>query len=294
MPTALTIPMYGSGASARTLTVQAANLLSQTNMRLYRQSMNYKVKISLTDQRSEKDELFQIFTLPNTWLTNGAVKHAFRMYKLAMHDELKQTGGKSAKWHDFRISASDADGTDTAARALGFDGNSWNLLASQADNSLSMITPDSGDTEVGFHAVGNKANSFNIITEYVKHILSKGEQAQASVGPQSYEGLIDSADDLDNLMERGDLPPYDADFAGWAGDASADSNTTLQYQDTLFVDSDGSQRMVSKTFDAPLGLVWIYAADEDLAYTGNPQFTLHVSPGKYKGVDATPILNYNL
>ena len=293
MPTEKCIPIYGSGSSARTIKISTSNLLSQMNMRLYRQSMNYKVKISLADLESDGANHFQIFTLPNTWLTNGAIKHAYRMYKLAMKDELAQTGGKTSKWHDFRINDVDADGTVTTAQALGFDGNSWTELAAPADTSLSVITPDSGGTEQGFHVVGNVANSYNIITEYVKHILSRGQEPQASVGPQAYEGLIDSADDLDNLLERGDLPPYDKDFAGWAGDASADTNTTLVFQDTLRYDANAMYKTVSKTFDAPLGLVWIFS-DEDLLYTSRPQFCLHVSAGNYKGVDATPIIKYDM
>lgn len=311
MPTEKCIPIYGSGSSARTLKVNVSNLLSQMNMRLYRQSMNYKVKISLADLNSDFGNNFQIFTLPNTWLTQGAIKHAFKMYKTAMQDELKQTGGKTSKWHDFRINGADADGTDTAAQALGFDGNSWTELAAAADTSLSVIT-DTAGTEKGFHAVGNVSNSYNIIQEYVKHLLRFGNEAQESPDGQSYEGLIDSADDLDNLLERGDLPPYDKDFGGWAGDGSADTNTTLVFQDTLYYnrsrdthDPDGgttsdydtyvpmSQRLVSKTFTAPLGLVWIFS-ESDLVYTSRPQFCLHVSPGKYKGVDATPIIRYNL
>ena len=115
MPTEKCIPVYGSGASARILRIETGRLLSQMNMRLYRQAMNYKVKISLADLHSDKGNNFQIFTLPNTWLTNGAVKHAYRMYRAAMKDELAQSGGKTGKWHDFSINANDVDGTETAS-----------------------------------------------------------------------------------------------------------------------------------------------------------------------------------
>ena len=203
------------------------------------------------------------------------------------------------------INANDVNGTETAAQALGFDGNSWTELAAAAETYRSIITDASG-TEKQFHVAGNVSNSFNIITEYVKHILNQGNEAQESPDGQSYEGLIDSADDIDHLLEKGDLPPYDKDFAGWAGDASADTNTTLVFQDSLFYhkayhDSDNTttversmaHKLTSKVFNAPLGLVWIFS-EADLAYTSRPQFCLHVSPGKYKGVNATPIINYKL
>ena len=186
MPTEKCIPVYGSGASARILRIETGRLLSQMNMRLYRQAMNYKVKISLADLHSDKGNNFQIFTLPNTWLTNGAVKHAYRMYRAAMKDELAQSGGKTGKWHDFSINANDVDGTETAAQALGFDGNSWTELAAAAETYRSIITDASG-TEKQFHVAGNVSNSFNIITEYVKHILNQGNEAQESPDGQSYE-----------------------------------------------------------------------------------------------------------
>lgn len=312
MPTETDITVWGSSSSSRMLKINSPLLLSQMNMRLYRQSRNYKMKISLADLNSDFGNNFQIFTLPNTWLTHGAIRHAYKMYKLSMEDELKQTGGKTSKWHDFRINGADVDGTATAAQLVMFDGNTWAEAGAAADTSLSVVTPEGGTTEHGFHVVGNVSNSYNIITEYVKHILSRGNEAQAVSGPQAYEGLIDSADDLDNLLERGDLPPYDKDFAGWAGDASADSNTSLVLQDTLFYnrsrdthDLDGStsdydtyvplaHRLVSKTFEAPLGLVWIFADAADMTYTTRPQFKISYAKGNYKGVDSQPIVNYNL
>ena len=289
--------VWASADSTNIMRIQADQLLSQMNGRLYRQGMNYEVNLSLTDPSGNADTLYEVFTLPNNWFVIGAVRHAFRQYKIAMADEMKSTGGKHSKWLDFNIDPSDVDGTESTAQLLLHTGANW-VEHTTGSNVLSKVTRINGN-ESGFNVNGIKSNSFNIFEEYATHLKLRGDTPQAVSGPQAYEGLIVGADDLDHIVEDGDLPPYDADHGGWADDASSVSDTRLVYHDYLYNGNthDKSARSTTKTFTAPLGMVWVKMSTGTWNYTeaqGGPQICVHAKKGSYKGVDSTPIYNFRL
>ncbi len=295
----------GISASGVTLAdgiVQVDKLCSVLNNRLYRQGMVYDVSFSLVDPKSEANVAFNFYTLPDNWFCRGAIAHAFRQYRAAMQPELLQTGGKTAKWHDFVISHQDPDGTQAVMYPCLFDGNSWITVTTGLGSETSIVTNAAG-TEVGFHIGGDLADSFSIFEEYAIHLLSRRADDSAEAGPQTYEGLQTGGTDIDHLLEKGDVPPYDETYAFWHNAADADTDFRTVFQDSMYVgstDSDDTSilvngaRTVTRTFSAPLGLVWIESTGNLHSGTATPNIAMHVKKGNYKGVSARPIYRYEM
>lgn len=276
-------------------------LLSETNSKLYRQGRSYRLRLKLVTPHTNQGVQYKIFTLPNTWFTHGAVKHAFRNYKAAMQDELMQTGGKHAKWHDFRIAVSDPDGTDSGTGGVTFTGANWLHNPTVGDLVNSSVTNSAG-TSIGFHLVGDVSNSYNIMEHYARYLEQRRTPPTDFSGPQSYEGMFKGADDLDNLMEEGDQPPYSIDMKGWwdsnEDGTLNDASTALSYEGTMYSATglDAAQTH-SQWFDAPLGMVYIYTSAADFWYTdaeGGPEIAFEAAAGSYKGVKSSPIFRHDL
>jgi hypothetical protein len=211
-----------------------------------------------------------------------------------MSDELEQ-GVKMAKWHDFKINEQNPDATWDYLNAAMFDGNGWGSLAADESISDSTVT-DSGGTSQGFHLIGNISNSYNIFREYAK-LLNYGHATDPSVSSdQPYDGLLDIKD-ADVLTERGDRPPYDQDFSSMVPDDTTVDDATGQHllvlQDTLTSDPNGgSVRTRTRTFTAPLGMVWIERFSNGSAadFPSTPSLCLHLKAGTYKGIDAPSLV----
>ncbi len=307
MPTQRTIALSAGEASQTEGVVEAAPLLSQMNCRQYRQSMVYDLAFQLTEPTSSLPYQVNFYTLPNNWFTHGAVKHAFSTWRSTLQDELVATGGKTSKWLDFTIQP-DADGSPGSNKFYPnfFDGNSWAAISTGYKQTYSEVTDSDGDL-MKFNSGGledkSGAGVYNIMLEFARHLLSRRADSSAEGGPQSYEGLQAGLDELDHILEVGDVPPYDEDFGMWHGDADADSDTRLVYQDSLYVgkgtDSDDTtsrasgSRLVTRTFTAPLGLVFLESTT-NFTQSGDSQIALVVKPGKYKGVSSQPIFHHKL
>ncbi len=309
-PTQRTVACMSSINSAKMLRFDTPGLLSQMNSKLYRQGRNYSVRLNIVQPQTRTRTEYKIFTLPNTWFTHGAIKHAFKNYKAAMQDELSQTGGKHARWHDFRIKLTDPDGTDGEADAVVWTGGNWLTGPTVGDSGDSSVTNSAG-TSISFHVVGDISNSYNILQQYALYLNSRRTPAADFAGPTSYEGMFEGADDLDKLMELGDQPPYSIDYLGlWDANEDgtlSDASTALSYQDTIYIgrgnDSDDTStsasgsKVISKVFDAPLGIVYVHTSQTDFLYTdgeGGPELALEAMPGNYKGVKSSPIFRHNL
>ena len=283
--TQLTIPLNADSTDgAGTALVKVPKQLGMINHRLYRESMVYKVSFDFLCDSSTSRSEYKFYTLPNNWFTMGAVKFAHKQWKASIQDELAQ-GTKLAKWYDFRINEQDPDGTWDALRATLFDGDTDVEPAVDEYAETTLVGAD-GSTAKAFHLFGAISNSYNIFTEYAKH-LNQRDVADAVNSSVAYDGLHAGVESAEKLTEEGDLPPYDRDFGtNW--------DKTLIMQDHIYVDADGAMgRLSTRQFDAPLGLVFITkevdGTDTDIA-TGTPTLMLRVAPGKYKGANAQPIV----
>ncbi len=297
-----TTALAASGVDLPDGVVQVDKLLSVLNNRLYRQGMVYDVSFSLVNPPGETTGVFKFYTLPNNWFVRGAIAHAFRQYRAAMQPEMLITGGKTAKWHDFVIDHQDPDGTRGVQYPSLFDGDSWVAVTTGLGTELSTVTNAAG-TENQFHIGGALSNSYSILEEYAIHLLSRRADDSSEAGPQTYEGLLEGGTDIDHILEKGDVPPYDETFAFWHGGADADTDFRMVFQDSMYVgstDSDNTSplapgnRLVTRTFSAPLGLVWVEANANLHSGTATPNIAMHAKAGNYKGVSAQPIYRYQM
>jgi len=265
--------------------------LSRMNNRLYRQGMDYTLKIRARPINSYAANQIDFFTLPNTWFVKGAIQHAYNTYHSMLQDELAQ-GIKPARWHDFAIDEQNPDGIWDSFRAILSDGDGTHQIVSDEVVSDSTIKDASGITR-GFHLFGNKTNSYNIFEEYAKVLKYNKPTSNQRSSDQPYDELL-QLDNADELAERGDIPPYDSDFSVFlpkSGDLVTSDSALLNYVDTITYDRNGAgPKLSTRTFVAPLGLVFVRAFDDGTPRIHhNAEIVVEVSAGNYKGVKATSI-----
>lgn len=291
--TELDLPIMAATTDGSGTAIVQANLqLSKMNNRLYRQLRDYHVSFSVAAPggitASTVD--YRFWTLPNTWFVKGAIEHAYLTYMQCMADELN-AGIRMARWHDFSINEQDVDGVYDYMNVCLFDGDGWATLSADETITDSTVKNTSG-TSMGFNLMGNESNSFNIFNEYAK-VLNYGTPDDESVSSdQPYTGLLD-LEDADVLAERGDRAPYDRDFTSFLHDGTDDQNILVQ-RDYLVVDRDGGPAKTrTKSFVAPLGLVWVQklvAGSATDFVTNSPELIMHAKPGSYKGVAAPSLV----
>ncbi len=296
MPTVrdITLDMTTTDGTGKSV-VQTNLLLGRMNGRLYRQCYNYDVSFTVNQMitSTADPERYNFYTLPNNRFVIGAIRYAYQTYWASMQEELG-AGIKPAKYHDFSINEQNPDDTWDYMGAMLFDGDGYSTISGGEVITDSAVT-DSGGTAQGFHLIGNLNNSFNIFREYAQFLNYHDTDGTVS-SSQPYDGLLDLKD-ADMLTERGDSPPWDRDWGDWLPDDTtvddAQGHTILNLQDSLISRASTGMlsRSTTRTFTAPLGLVWIYhTTNNSAADLADTELILRVPAGKYKGVKATSIV----
>lgn len=279
--------------------LEIAPVLSRMNHRLYRQSRVYSFKLQNVQRVGTSDTRLEIYTLPNNWFVYGAIKYAFDTYMQNHADELAN-GVKFSRWHDFECSVQNPDGDYEFLEGVLWDGDGFGTMAADEPTGSAGVystTKAADGTSMGFHVMGNIANSYNIFREYAELLNNRKPDDESTTAVQPYGELLDLKD-AEQMVEHGDRAPYDRDFSGWIPDDETVDDSTGQHiltlQDVLTNDPDGGGgRQTSKVIHAPLGLVWIRnfvgGTATDLS-TSNTQLRLEVSKGGYKGVKAPSLV----
>lgn len=244
--------------------IHAPFILSQVNRRLYRQSGMYRLNIQL--EQTATTNSYNVYALANTWWVRNALKAAAKAYYQAMDDELAQT--KPARWHDFRIDDAFTN-TDmlhpmlfNGSTAVGVQGGEfdWSLIELPSSSQAKFVL--NGSTT---------STQFNVFQEY--DAMQNAPASPATAAPGGYDGLLETfdAENVQLLQEQGNLPPYDPDNMPdvWVHVGTIYSNS-----------ANGTQRMSTGWFDAPLGIVYI----PGLSAAGNAAICIDIAAGNYKGV----------
>lgn len=272
--------------------VNVSRNLCKTNMRLYRQSMSYPVSFRSTGAGYDGNTIsYQFYTLANNWFTQGAIKFAFRNWRASLQEELT-AGAKVGRWIDFRIESTNPDGDNTTLGPHSWDGDGYNALEDGEYTNSSTTTGTDG-SEDGFSLFGSLAGHFNIFDEYAKYLDSGKPDDSSATTANVYSGLISGDDNLtrESLSEDYDTPPYPQDLSGtnWA-------DAVMILQDTITYDGNtGPISLSSRTFDAPLGFVFVYKESNGTAVdfsTTDPELICRVKSGAYKGTGARPIVRF--
>ena len=252
--------------------------LSQLNHRLYRQGMNYTVKIDL-DPTSSFTGNADVFALGQSWMNHNAWKLAFQNYLNATAEEREMLGTQKARWEDFRVDhGMNQSGTLSVTKPLQYDKDLNSASYGAGEFELSKVVEESSGTARNF-TWGDLANAYNIIDEYA--ILANTDTTPTTVETDMpYEGLKESADatEYEALQENGNLPPYNA--TGGLGSIWNKVATLFSNQAT------NTQRLSTGYFDALCGFV-IIRVNGNSAVDG--EIRVCVKEGPYKGVHAVPI-----
>ena len=272
--------------------VNISRNLGKVNMRLYRQSMSYPVSFKTTgDPYGTTTVNYEFYTLANNWFVQGAVKFAFKNWRASLQEELT-AGAKVGRWIDFRIESTNPDGDNTTLGPHSWDGDGYNALEDGEYTNSSTTTGTDG-SEDGFNLFGSLSGHFNIFDEYAKYLDSGKPDDSSATTANIYSGLIAGDDNLtrESLSEDYDTPPYPQDLSGtnWA-------DAVMILQDTLTVrPTNGSSSLTTRTFDAPLGFVFVVRKENGTATdfsTSAPELICRVKAGAYKGTGARPIVRF--
>ncbi len=294
---ALNVSSAGSGTGIAMLEMH--NIASKLNHRLYRQTRNYRVRLQQTQDANAGRVMTQIFTLPDTWFVRGAIKYAYDTYMQNHADELAN-GIKFGRWHDFQISPQNPDGSYELLEPILYDGDGFASIAQDEPSGAAgtySTTKAADGTSMGFHCIGNIANSYNILREFAEYRNNMKPDDESTTAVQPYGDLLDLKD-AEAMVESGDRAPYDRDFSGWIPDDETVDDSTGQHiltlQDTIGSDQDGGSGFTtSKVINAPLGVIFlrnlVNGSMTDIP-TSSPQLRLEFMPGSYKGIDAPSLV----
>lgn len=263
-----------SGAPQVNTIVEIPKLLSVTNQRLYRQHGSYRVKVELNAANADAVAPIDVYALAPTWWVINSIKQAKAHFDKAMKDETQQT--KPARWYDFRIDHNSTTATSAGA-FLGINTATTTSSAGVPDEYVySDVRCSDGNDRVFSLAGATSTSQYNIFTEYDRMGASSMEPRVTVNG--GYDDLIDDidAENTQHLTDSGNRPPYDG--------ANFPSVMWVKVG-TLYYDNDGSQRVSTGFFEAPLGYIWL--PGYSLATAAIAPLSIECAKGGYKGVDFT-------
>ena len=247
--------------------------LSAMNHRLYRQGKAYSVKVDLDPGHAAAT--YDVYALVDTWYVQKAWQLARATYLQNMSEERGiLTKGQVARWEDFRVDAGlsgHAGGELVPARfSTG--------LASAADTggefALSEMTLPDGSTTRTFRWGSTSGTFLGILEEYDKTGDTQ-TNPQNTGGGRAYDGVNPGVGQgMDDLANRGNLPPYDGtnfNARVWVKVGSLDA-------------ASPHGKLSTGYFNAPCGLIAVQTSVSSTAITG--QLALTAQAGDYKGVKA--------
>lgn len=259
------------------LELNAEQLLSKVNRRLYRQSRYYNLKLDLDPDATRS---IDVFVLADSWMVERALKMGYEMYlenSQAARDRLKDS--QLARWEDFRVLSG---ASITQANPLQYAENGTPDELANGEFAITEVEDANGITKT-FSWGGSFSTRYGLLEEYDK-AGNASTTPTVSTGDMPYDTLMadDSAAMANDLQQRGNQPPYDAN--------GVNANKTWVKVATLDATSP-AQRLSTGFFVAPCGIVLLSdhldptktpVAESDIAWT--------VKAGDYKGVHAPTML----
>ena len=259
------------------LQVSVEQLLSKTNRRLYRQSRYYNLKLDLD---ADATRSIDVWVFADSWMVERALKMGYDMYlenSAAARDRLKSNA--IARWEDFRVISG---ASITIANPLQYAANGTPDELDSGEFSNTEVEDANGTTRIFTWGPGF-STAYGLMEQY-DLAGNANRSPTSSTGAMPYDDLMadDSAAMANDLQQRGDLPPYDANGV----------NATKTWVKVATLDATSpAQRLSTGFFVAPCGFVLL--ADH-LAPTSNPvnesDVSWTVKAGDYKGVHAPSML----
>lgn len=283
-PTQLSFPIASTAVSSEMI-VQVDKIASNSNHRLYKQGKVYHARVTHDPNVLGGAQSIDVYVLNDTWFLANAWKFAKRTFMAATKEERESLAPEQrAKWYDFRID----DGIPSAAsaRVINMAPNGAGQALSQGEYDYSRLEDSAGQMRTFTLGLANPATNYNILQEY-NNTFNEQKGPNIAVGTPAYGDLpnmVKSTQELLDLQEDGDLPPYDAagvqDDRMWVkvGCIGAGAYTA----------STSSQNLSTAVFKAPLGMVRLRFNNGTFSDTSD---NMHVvlTAGDYRGLKADPI-----
>ncbi len=283
----------GQGGASTTY-VDISKLLSTYNQRLYRQGMNYLVRVessqmsgASTDDPPDVGDYNIVLSIPNCWQVRKAWAKGFKMFQQQITEIAKRSGASrklvKARWHDFRIGyehdtvwadykglPGNGSATEPSAAAFAFGDGEYDK---------SYVTDLLTDTRftMDMFGVEQDANEYGLLAMYNALPGTVGPDPQTVTTADPYmEWVTDDEEHgfvIQDLATQGNEPPYNPDL--------------LQVVATQnYCSLNGLQPVTTPWIEAPCGLLKIQTPS-----TMTTNFlTFHVAPGNYKGVCAESLI----
>ncbi len=284
--------------------VDLGKLLSQSNLRTYRQGLVYHVaNIVFDDAGGDAD--IDVCTMPNTWYTQYAWKVGFQQWMFQQRAALEATSlDKFGPWHDYKIHLN-ADAISDADQAALIDVNGNTFPTGDWDYSQ-YVVPQSGSDdphECPVTMMGETAGTFPAITrisllEEFFNVRNKVQEDPDMNDPDDSAWALLSADAsdpevlpalMDDLEDDNDLPPYSNTEIPGRGSAGAGYPASPWVARTCMIKGGGSTSSPVAAvggFAAPCGLLMI---ETNAGADNSIGCTIELVPGEYKGVHAYPM-----
>lgn len=288
----LSYVLVPGGSGQVTVDIDIAKDLSAVNRRLYRQGMQYYVTgVSFLRVIPGVSSLSS-FTAGDTWMVHNAWKKGFALWRAQQREVLAVMPSISPKWADFKIELD--DNSTTAIDTIAGDGGT--IVPDEWNISNYVWDDDGTERFPTFCLLGATAatTKIGLIQEY--HISRAEVIAGPTVPSEASDSIYakslgtDEMSDMlvDNVEDENDNSPYDhSEMVG--GDTVADY-PHLQDMTVAFFESGGAS---SGGFTVECGLLRLtlgsFENDGTTPSETSHLIQVHIAPGPYKGVMATPM-----
>jgi len=263
--------------------------------------------ITVTDDVGVSSQLdVQIRTAGNTWITHNAWTKGCALWHQMQNEVLANNPSIKGKWHDYKVYLTENQAYAITLRALDGSSSAWPTGTTGAEWDISTYVLPQHDVDPGGFVkpaeewvaclVGpdDKANKrFSLVNAY--------EESRATVQPTApnvplavpdsfFLKLMDDGSQDPELAEvirdENEKPPYAmgvGEYPGGAGFSFDAALTTV----ARGVKNQFTPTMTLPGFTAECGLLYVTAQRDE--GTENCRLQIHLVPGNYRGVMATPM-----
>lgn len=264
--------------------IDAAQVLSVMNNRLYRSGRVYECKLDIPPRTAvgNSGAKMEVFALNDNWLNQEAWRLAKETWDMKYEDEeLSISDKQRARWRDFRVKSGSTalvmgpntiDDPDTTGQRTTFNVGSFPASA----------VIDAAGAQMEFTwGIADPTTEYSIITEMYAGGYNKETTFPAqTTGAEPYAGLTaDSSDAEGSLYQTvGAEAPYGT---------GADTMTPFVQVASIGFDQDtagGASKLSTGYFKAPCGIILVRYVNS--AQDLNLNLSLEVKAGDYNGVHA--------
>ena len=253
--------------------VHGNRLMSRWNKRLYRQSRFYQMKIEVDLSDTDPGPI-TVFALRDTWGNQKAYQMAFDVYQKTTEEERRRLGSKIARWQDFTVQSGNAS-SELLGAVYDHDGTESTLQGGEFNDTQVEDKAGNTMTFTWGNAVAN--SSYSIVSEYDLKADTGDDPSHglAEVLPYDEQLSDDSDVERNQLVNRGNAPPYDRDGFGSRWEKVA-----------VLRRLPGEQKLSTGYFTAPCG----FAVVTGLNASGITRLNIEFKAGDYKGINAPSML----